>query len=141
MSGRPTDYDPKYCEEIIEHFDIEPNKMSFRTITKKDGTTIEEPVEIPANLPTFASFARKIGIHRETLLNWCEVHKEFFDAYKRAKEMQDDILTTNALKSLYNPQYSQFFAKNALDDRYKDKTEVKNTVSVSDLIKQQEGVN
>ncbi len=50
-------------------------------------------------------------------------YPEFSDAYTRVKDMQDDHLVQNALRGHFNPQFSIFFAKNCLSDRYKDKTE------------------
>jgi hypothetical protein len=54
---RPTKYKPEYCEMLIEHM--------------KQGMMFE-------------TFAPEIGVHRDTLYEWCKVHKEFSDAKKTA---------------------------------------------------------
>jgi len=54
-AGRPTDYDPSYCDEAI----------SFLA----DGYSL-------------AAFAGHIGVTRQTVYNWTEQHPEFFDAVK-----------------------------------------------------------
>lgn len=59
--GRPSKYDPKYCELLIEHM--------------KNGASFE-------------SFAGRIGIWKEALYNWTKKHEEFSNALKigRAKQ-------------------------------------------------------
>ncbi len=51
--GRPTDYDPKYCEEIITHM--------------AEGLSKE-------------AFAGSIGVSKQTLYDWMKAHEEFLDA-------------------------------------------------------------
>lgn len=56
--GRPTKYDPKYCEQLITY------------------------MALPAS---FESFAGEIGVDRDTLYEWRKKHKEFSDAHKKGK--------------------------------------------------------
>jgi hypothetical protein len=121
-NGRPSKYVSKYCKEVITFFDIEPHTVSSKVTTYKNGTTIEEEVEIANDLPTLASFASKIGIHRDTLNQWTKNHKEFSDAIKKAKELQEKILVTNGLKGLYNPAFAIFTAKNIIG--WKDRQDI-----------------
>lgn len=53
--GRPTDYKPEYCEDIIGHM--------------AKGFSLE-------------SYAGKIGTHRDTLYEWMKVHQEFSDSVR-----------------------------------------------------------
>jgi len=55
--GRPTDYDPSYCESVIEWGAQGKSKTWM---------------------------AAEIGVSKQTLLNWEERHPEFFDAITRA---------------------------------------------------------
>jgi hypothetical protein len=57
--GRPSDYDPKYCEEIIEYMGQGFSKEAF---------------------------AGHISVSKQTLYNWMASHKEFLDAVNRAEE-------------------------------------------------------
>ena len=57
--GRPSDYKPEFCEELIAH------------MTKGYS---------------FESFAAVIGVHRDTLYEWVKRHVEFSDAKKRARD-------------------------------------------------------
>lgn len=56
--GRPSKYDPAYCERIVEHM--------------RDGASA-------------LSFAAEIGVCRATLNVWADQHPEFLDALTRAK--------------------------------------------------------
>ncbi len=124
--GRPTKYDPQYSEDILEYFSVEPWREVPVVTTYKDGTTKEDSKMVANDLPTFEGFARKIAVHRETLLNWLESYPEFFDAYKRAKDIQKDLLITNGLQGLYSAPFAIFTAKNITDMKDKTETEVTN---------------
>src|SRR5690554_1307276 len=98
-TGRPTKYDPSLCDELLKFFDIEPHFETPVIKTYKNGT-IEEGIKfIPSDLPTLAGFAKKIGVHRDTIHGWATatddkgnlLHPEFSDAIKKAKECQESI--------------------------------------------------
>jgi hypothetical protein len=57
-AGRPTKYDPAYCEQVVEHM---------------------------ATGASLTSFAAEIDVARDTLSEWANVHPEFSAAVKRAK--------------------------------------------------------
>ena len=56
--GRPTTYDPAYCDEVIEFL--------------RDGYSLQ-------------AFAGHIEVSRATIYNWMDEHPEFMDAVKRAQ--------------------------------------------------------
>lgn len=60
QGGRPTEYKPEHCAELLEHM--------------QSGLTYE-------------SFAGRIGVCRQTLYNWEKEHPEFLDTKKRAQAM------------------------------------------------------
>ena len=128
--ARPTKYKPEYCKEIIEFFDIEPHFETPVVFTDKKGNTREEVKFIPSDLPLFSAFAVSIGTHRETLINWTKAvdkkgnlkYPEFFDAYKKAKEYQRNILITNGIKGLYSVAFAIFTAKNIIG--WKDRQDI-----------------
>lgn len=142
--GRPTDYDPKYCDELIEYFDVEPYREVEVTITYKDGRTETRDEERPNDLPTLAGFARKIGVHRDTLHEWANAvdnegnlkHPDFSDAIKKAKEFQEDIWDTNGMKGHYVAPFAIFFGKNNLGYKDKREIEVATPAGYGDLEKQ-----
>ncbi|MCB0739208.1 MAG: hypothetical protein KDC92_16985 [Bacteroidetes bacterium] len=51
--GRPTDYDPSYCERLIKHME--------------SGLSYE-------------AFAGELGVAKQTIYNWEKAHPEFLDA-------------------------------------------------------------
>lgn len=56
--GRPTKYEPAYCERLVEHMSEGGGK---------------------------ASFAAKIGVDRDTVKEWANVHADFSAAVKRGE--------------------------------------------------------
>lgn len=111
-AGRPSKYDPKYCEEIVKYFSIEPYDVWGEK-------------KVPNDLPLFCGFAASINVSRDTLLEWTKKHDEFSGAYNKCKELQKNILVVNGLLGLYNSGFAQFTAKNITD--MEDKVENKHS--------------
>ena len=123
VKGRPTKYDPMYCEKIIEFFDVSAQQTVYKRPYFPDGQIkSEDPVILPAPLPTFQKFADLIGVHVDTLHEWYREYKDFSEAYARAKQLQESIWLVNGMSGLYNAQFAQFFGKNCLG--YKDRHDV-----------------
>jgi hypothetical protein len=111
--GRPPTYDEKYCGEILDYFGVPPYEVVEKKVLVQ-GAVVEIPTERANDFPSFAGFARRIGVHRETLLNWTKKYPEFLDAYKRAKDMQEDFIATNGMRKLLDTSFAIFTAKNVL---------------------------
>src|SRR5690625_5866383 len=117
--GRPSKYDPKYCDMLVEFFDripfeyikIEDENGKESILTDRSGN----PLRDACAFPTFERFAFSIGVHRETLRNWCDDHPEFFAAYKKAEMLQKDILIQNGVIGRYEKTFAIFTAKNVTD--------------------------
>jgi len=73
--GRPTDYDPKYCDLFVEE--------------GKKGLAIQE-------------ICAKIGVLRKTAINWTKKYPEFLHAYTRARELAAAYLMEEARNNLGN---------------------------------------
>lgn len=124
--GAPTKYKKEYCEEIIEYFRIEPYETKTQQEFFSDGSLKSERVVIiPTKFPTFQDFADSIGVHIDTLNEWCKKHEEFSEAYARAKQLQEKIWLINGMNGQYNSQFAIFFGKNCLG--YKDKQELEHS--------------
>jgi len=117
--SRPTKYDSKYCQEIIEYFDVKPHRLIEEKFHYKNGDEKVKETEVANDLPFLSKFARSIGVCHSTVINWTKTHPEFDTAYKQAKEMQEELLVTNGLKGLYNPSFTIFAAKNMIGWRDK----------------------
>lgn len=122
-AGRPTDYNQKYCNQIIEYFKKPPFHTEYKREYFNNGEIKSEtPILIANEFPTFQGFADEIGVHFDTLREWVKVHKEFSESYAHAKALQEKIWLINGLQNLYNSQFAQFFGKNCLG--YKDQQEI-----------------
>ena len=122
-AGRPTDYNPEYCDQIIEYFKKPPFHTEYKREYFNNGEIKSEtPILIANEFPTFQGFADEIGVHFDTLREWVKVHKEFSESYAHAKALQEKIWLINGLQNLYNSQFAQFFGKNCLG--YKDQQEI-----------------
>ena len=122
-TGRPTKYVPGYCDQIIKFFNVKPSKQVMKAKIKGFGKAgnqnfdKEEFQHIPNPLPTFGAFARSIGVHEDTVVEWSKKHEDFSAAYNAAKGLQKDFLIQNGLAGLYPPAFAIFTAKNITDMR------------------------
>lgn len=129
--GRPSGYKPEHVKKLIDYFSRAP----YRQVTKKiseDQKVVEipmfhedgRPVQETSDFPTFAGFAISIGVHRDTLVEWSKNFAEFSDAYKKAKDFQENWLAVNGNRGLLPPAFAIFTAKNILGWRDKQPDEV-----------------
>ena len=120
--GRPTKYRKKYCQEMVEYFDVPA------TFIDTDGK------EKANDLPTIAGFAISIGITVETIRNWKNKYPDFLDAYKKAKALQEEIWIQNSLRGRYNTAFTIFLGKNVFG--WTDKKTVEHQVTFEDRLRQ-----
>lgn len=130
-TGSPPKYDPKYVQEFIDYFSEPPYREVLKKIVTKQGDVVEVPVNEATDFKSLAGFAIKIGVHRDTLHQWAKEFPDFSDVYSRAKDFQENFLTVNGAKTLIQPQFGMFIAKNVTD--FKDKREVELSGNVQNL--------
>lgn len=98
--GRPSKYDPAFCEQIIEYCG--------------DGSSI-------------SSFAASLGVSRSTITEWANAHPEFSAAVKAAKARVAAWYDKTARKIAEdgggNATICIFGLKNFDDEDFKDKVE------------------
>jgi len=119
--GRPTDYRPEYCTQIVEFFQ---NAKTTREITKKFITKsgYSEYLEtVAAELPTIEEFAETLGTDTNRLEEWAKKNEAFKVAYARAKALQKNIILKNAITQRYSEGFSKFLLIN--NHGMKDKSE------------------
>ena len=104
------EYRPEFCARLLAFFDVPPFKVT--EVQKKDGSITL--LETASELPTFAAFARSLGVTQSTLLAWEEKHADFAEAAKKARDLQGDILIQNSLRGNYSSSFAVFTAKNIL---------------------------
>ena len=110
--GQPTKYKPEYCQQLIDYFSIEPLKIvaEQKIIGTEGGKYVSR--RLPQRFPWFEGFARKIGVHRNTLKNWCAEYPEFAEAYDTAKDLQREFIVDVALSGAAPPSFAIFTMKN-----------------------------
>ena len=110
--GQPTKYKPEYCQQLIDYFSIEPLKIvaEQKIIGTEGGKYVSR--RLPQRFPWFEGFARKIGVHRNTLKNWCNEHPEFAEAYETAKDLQREFLVDIGLSGTTSASFAIFTMKN-----------------------------
>ena len=127
--GRPTVYRDEFPEMMIEFFSQAPT----REVTNRDSKGNETTQVLPGFFPTLARFATNIGVTKQTLHDWATakhietgelMHKEFSDAYKKAKDLQEANLVEGTIASAYNSTFAIFTAKNVLGWRDKIEQEI-----------------
>lgn len=153
-TGRPSKYDPTYCDKIIEYFEqckaevlvdisfyntnkdwaiaqiINPlydNPEEWDLLNTWSVKRIEQKI-VMNKFPSYVRFARMIGVAKSTLFEWALEHKEFSDSMKVCNDIAETILLENWLQNIYNPWFVQFLLKNNYG--YKDKSEVESKVSM-----------
>ena len=96
MIGRPTKYEPRFCEEVESLMRLGYSKTAA---------------------------AGAIGVDRDTFLNWAKEHPDFFGAVKRGEAARTHKLETDLLLAPDGPNVtSRIFAlKNAAPEEWKDK--------------------
>lgn len=107
-AGRPSKYDPIYCDAIIAFC--------------QDGSSI-------------SSFAASIGVSRDTISEWGKVHEEFSAAVKAAKTAvaawYDKAARKTATEGGGNATICIFGLKNFDSEDFRDKTETEHSGGVT----------
>jgi hypothetical protein len=104
--GRPTKYDPKYCDMIVGHM--------------AEGASI-------------TSFAAEIDVARSTITEWAENHPEFSAAVTRGKAKcaawWERVARTNAVTGEGNATLTVFGLSNMAADDWRSRNAVDHTSS------------
>lgn len=121
-------YRSSFCADMLAYFDVPPFKIT--EVMKKDGSV--SLVETAAELPTFAGFAKMLGVTQETLRGWEKRHPAFAEAAEKARDLQYNILVQNSLRGNYSASFAVFTAKNMLGwrDGKEDTPSPEKTVTV-----------
>ena len=100
-TGRPSKYEPRFCQMAIDH-------MSYGA--------------------SMTSFAAEIGVARSTINEWMTVHPEFSEAIKIAKAKcaawWERLGRSGAMGGEVNPTLVIFGLKNMAADDWREKQEI-----------------
>lgn len=112
-AGRPTKYDPAYCEMLVAHM--------------ADGASV-------------GSFAAEIDVARATINLWAEAHPEFMEALSRGKAKAQSwwerVGRNVAMTGEGNAPMAIFGMKNMGGDDWEDKTKRDVNHGVQDSLSQ-----
>jgi hypothetical protein len=116
--GRPTDYKPELCDDILEFFGAteECYRESEVTVGGKNWERTETKL-LPTKLPTLEGWACKHGIHPGTVWDWTQRHPDFANAVTRVKAWQKQLLIQGGIMGVYDSKFAQFVAINVTDMR------------------------
>ena len=105
-----TKYQAAFCAQLLEFFD--GAAFHVTEVQKKDGSITL--LETAAELPTFAAFAKKIGVTCSELEAWEQKYPPFKYACEQARDRQGNILIQNSLRGNYAASFAVFTARNLL---------------------------
>lgn len=103
-------YQPAFCKELLTFFD--GSAFTITETQKRDGSI--GLLETACELPTFAAFAKKIGVTCAELKAWESKYPAFKYACEQARDRQGNILIQNSLRGNYASSFAMFTAKNLL---------------------------
>jgi len=95
-AGRPTKLTPELLEKASGYL---MHRMDNVELTEKGGLAFVE-----VQLPHIADFASYLGIHKDTVYEWCKHNQEFSDIVKDILQEQEKRLVNNGLGGLYAPK-------------------------------------
>lgn len=108
--GRPTKYDPKFCEAVIE---------------------------AGARGDTLAGMAEECDVDRATINDWMEKHEDFSRAVKRGLQKAQALWESKGMAATFgevegfNATSYIFNMKNRFKADWRDKQEVDNSMTIS----------
>jgi len=114
--GRPTAYRPEFAEQIVDFFDKQP----FTEVDVLHPNGLVKRQRMATDPPMLADFAKSIGVSKTTVDNWATAlddgghprHALFFEAYARAREMQEALFVRGGALGLYDPRFLSMMMKN-----------------------------
>lgn len=111
-AGRPTKFNPAYCQEVIA--------------VMGDGLSL-------------TAFAGEIGVARSTINEWMSEYAEFSEAVKIGQGKRTAYLERGLLSEEVGPRITAriFALKNAAPDEWKDKREVEHSGGIDTSSKEQ----
>lgn len=111
-AGRPSKYDPAYCDSVVE---------------------------VMATGLSLTAFAGEIGVHRGTINEWMEVHPEFSESVRVGKAKRTLALERGMLGAESGPAVTarMFALKNADPEEWREKQHVEHSGEIATTTKEQ----
>ena len=93
MAGRPSTYQPDFCDEIVE--------------LGKEGKSVAE-------------MAAHFDVSRQTIDNWAAAHPEFLEALTRARTHMQATLERIGFEGLHAKDFNAAVWKKTMEARFRD---------------------
>ncbi len=135
-TGRPTKYRAKFCQALIDFFDIEPWEEREIPHYKAGDVSWTDIKLLPVRMPTLRKFAKDIGVAFQNVYKWVDKHEEFRDAFTQAKKIRKEWLIDGGLSGVFHPASFKFVAINVTDMTDKHEQVLGVTDALSELLKE-----
>ena len=107
------------------------NKRYARMMTDHFGSLIKDG-ETVIGIPSFVSFAKKIGVGVRRIEQWKESYPEFGEAYGECLERQKQLLIDGALCKKIDSTFAKYYLT-AIFGLGEEKEEVSSSISPEDM--------
>lgn len=122
--GRPTKYDPIYCEKVDEYLYIrvdEETDWTKSSFSGKESSGDSWEHRVKVKLPTLDGFAKFIDVDRSTLYEWKEKYADFSHSLDKILIEQKERLIDMGLSGDYSPTIAKLILSS--NHGMKEKTE------------------
>lgn len=126
--GRPTLYTDEMPQKLIDFYNKPLRKLKKVQQATARGV-VEVEVEEFVDPPFVESFCAELLICKDTFYKWVKKHKEFADAFRKAKQIQAKVLLIGSMKGYYNASISKLILANCTDYK-EEKQEVPSEIKV-----------
>lgn len=102
--GRPSKYDPKYCQEVDKYLKSRQDK-EVQVVKQANSDKGYEMYDnkLKVQLPTIEGFASYLDISKRVLYDWRDKYPEFLHALEKIEREQQQRLIDKGLSGEYNP--------------------------------------
>lgn len=132
-NGRPTEYKEEYINEVDNYLKVCRDTYKYDESVNAAG----DPICIPhfdVKLPTIEGFALYIGVGKQTLYTWAEIHPNFNDALDKIREEQHQRLMSGGLSGRYNPTIAKLVLSSNHGYAEKKETKLSGGINIEQLI-------
>jgi len=108
--GRPSEYDPKFCDEVDKYLSENQDKyIRYRSIS----------INLKVKLPTIEGFSAFLNVSKTTIYSWASEHEEFLNALEKILQEQHNRLINSGLSGEYNSTIAKLIlsANHGMSDR------------------------
>ena len=104
--ARPTEYKEEFIGKVKEYLALCVDEVNEYHKTRGEKSDSYDRL-VRVRLPTIEGLAVFLGISKNTIYEWCKVHKEFSDVIDELRETQADRLVNSGLSGDYNPNIAK----------------------------------